>query len=67
MLNLIFKGVEQDRSTAAAEISLADVLCLVYSVSDDRSFSRLESYWIPLIRKASGTKMVDSFVLYNGY
>jgi Ras family protein T1 len=55
-------GSETDKQTVATELSLADVVCLVYSVSDasesDSCFRRLSTYWLPFIRNTTKGKLV---------
>lgn len=42
----------QEEAEIMSEMAKANVICMVYSVVDSESFERLESYWMPLARKA---------------
>ncbi|KAJ3615247.1 hypothetical protein NHX12_018815 [Muraenolepis orangiensis] len=44
-----YSEAEQTDEQLFQEISKANVICIVYSVSDKRSIEKVTSYWIPLI------------------
>jgi hypothetical protein len=39
------------REQLEAEIRRADVICVVYSIVDPATFSRIQSFWLPFIRQ----------------
>lgn len=41
----------QDEIEIEAEIQKAGVICIVYAVDDQASFTRLTSHWLPLVRR----------------
>lgn len=51
-----YSAREQNIEELCDEICKADVVCIVYSVDDQNTVSRVSSYWLPLIRKTSDVR-----------
>ena len=49
IVDSVFTGDNED--IIAEEIKKANVICLVYAVSDFACFERVESYWLPLLTR----------------
>lgn len=47
------------------EIRKAHVICVVYSVDDEDTLDRAANYWLPLIRKCSGTSRCPIVLVGN--
>ncbi|CAD6190743.1 unnamed protein product [Caenorhabditis auriculariae] len=44
----------EDENWLISEIKAANVICVVYSVTDDATIDRIEKRWLPLVRQAFG-------------
>lgn len=45
-------ATEQNEDALHEEINKAHVVCIVYSVEDEKSLDNIIEYWLPLIRNA---------------
>jgi len=47
-----YSAAEQSEDQLLEEVRRAHVICLVYSVEDERTLLRITTYWLPLLRDA---------------
>ncbi|CAB3406367.1 unnamed protein product [Caenorhabditis bovis] len=45
---------DEDENWLVAEIRQSNVVCVVYSVTDDNSVEKIEKIWLPMVRQAFG-------------